>query len=94
MPPGHAQNRAAYAARDPQNCDRRRSDSMSIWTELSAYMDFIMLIIVLVVVLVLALGGGWQGSRRYGGWTWSPAAIILVVAVVLYFTGHLNFSMN
>ena len=48
-----------------------------------------MLLILLIVVLVLALGGGGWGHSRYGAMGWSPAALILVVLAVLYFTGHL-----
>jgi len=48
--------------------------------------------IAIVVLLVLALGGGGWGRERYGGWSWSPLAIIAVVGVLLYFTGHLTLS--
>jgi Sec-independent protein translocase protein TatA len=48
------------------------------------------LIILFIVLFVLALGGGGWGRSRYGSMSWSPAAIILVVAVVLFFTGHLS----
>ena len=49
-------------------------------------------IIFLVVLFVLALGGGRWGNSRYGNWSWSPAAVILVVAVMLFFTGHLRWQ--
>ena len=48
-----------------------------------------MLTIILIVVLLLALGGGGWGHSRYGYASWSPAALILLVLAVLYFTGHL-----
>lgn len=48
-----------------------------------------MLLIILIVLLVAALGGGGWGHSRYGYAGWSPAAIILVVLAVLYFSGHL-----
>ena len=48
-----------------------------------------MLLIILIVVLVLALGGGGWGHSRYGYAGWSPAGIVLLVLLVLYFTGHL-----
>jgi hypothetical protein len=48
-----------------------------------------MLLIALLVVLLLALGGGGWGHSRYGYAGWSPAAVILLVLAVLYFTGHL-----
>ena len=51
-----------------------------------------MLTILLVVLLVLALGGGGWGMGRYGGWSWSPAGLILLAGVILFFMGHLTFS--
>ncbi len=49
-----------------------------------------MLTILLVVLLLLALGGGGWGHSRYGAAGWSPAVLILVVLLVLYFTGTLS----
>jgi hypothetical protein len=49
-----------------------------------------MLLILLIVVLALALGGGAWGHSRVGYVGWSPAAIVLVVLVLLYFTGHIR----
>jgi len=49
------------------------------------------LYILLTVFLVTLLGGGTWGRSRYGRRGWSPALIILLVIVVLYFTGHLSF---
>jgi hypothetical protein len=46
-----------------------------------------MLMIVLFVFLALALGGGGWGHSRYGYAGWSPAGLILLVLVVLWFTG-------
>lgn len=48
------------------------------------------LIILMIVLFALALGGGSWGQSRYAHWSWSPAAVILMVAVVLFFTGHLS----
>jgi hypothetical protein len=48
-----------------------------------------MLLIILVVLLLLTLGGGGWGHSRYGYASWSPAGLILLVLVVLWFTGHL-----
>lgn len=48
-----------------------------------------MLLILLVVLLVVALGGGAFGHSRVGAVGWSPAAIIVVVLLVMWFTGHL-----
>ncbi|HXK17119.1 MAG TPA: DUF3309 family protein [Polyangiaceae bacterium] len=41
---------------------------------------------ILVILLVLALFGGGLGHSRYGYTGWSPAGIILVVLLVLFFT--------
>jgi Protein of unknown function (DUF3309) len=48
-----------------------------------------MLFIILVVLLVLALGGGGWGHSRYGYVGWSPAGLIVVILLVLFFTGRL-----
>lgn len=50
-----------------------------------------LLIILLVVLFVVAIGGGRWGYSRYAYWSWSPAAIIVVVALVMFYTGHLNW---
>lgn len=50
-----------------------------------------MLTILVIVLLLLALGGGGWGYSRYGGWGMSPAVLILIVAAILYFTGHLSW---
>jgi hypothetical protein len=47
---------------------------------------------ILVVLLLLSLiGGGW-GHSRYGYAGWSPAGLIILVVVVLLFTGQVHFS--
>ncbi|MDP2343090.1 MAG: DUF3309 domain-containing protein [Deltaproteobacteria bacterium] len=43
--------------------------------------------ILLLVLFVMALGGGGWGHSRFGAAGWSPAAIILVIFLALYFTG-------
>jgi hypothetical protein len=48
------------------------------------------LMILMIVLLVLALGGGGFGHSRVGFIGWSPAAIILVIFIVLFFTGRLT----
>lgn len=48
-----------------------------------------MLTLILVVLIVLALGGGGWGYSRYGAAGMSPAALILIVLAIMYFTGHL-----
>lgn len=49
-----------------------------------------MLLIILIVFLVLAFAGGGWGHSRYGAAGWSPAGLILLVLVVLWFTGRLR----
>ena len=49
-----------------------------------------MFMIILIVLLVLAIGGGGWGHSRFGAAGWSPAGIIVVLLVVMYFTGHLR----
>ena len=49
-----------------------------------------MLQVLLIVFLVLALGGGGWGYSRYGYAGMSPAAIVLLILAVLYFTGRLH----
>ena len=46
--------------------------------------------ILMIVLFVLALGGGGWGHSAYGPWSWSPAGIVVLVGVVLFFTGHLH----
>jgi len=50
-----------------------------------------MLFVIIVVLLALAIGGGGWAQSRYGYAGWSPAGIILVVALVLFFTGNISF---
>jgi len=49
-----------------------------------------MLMIILLVLLVAALAGGGFGHSRVGYIGWSPAAMVLIVLVVLLLTGHLH----
>lgn len=51
-----------------------------------------MLFIILVLFLVVALAGGGWGHSRYGYAGWSPAGLILLVVVVLWFTGNLHVA--
>jgi hypothetical protein len=44
---------------------------------------------LLLIVLVLSLLGGGIGHSRYGYYGWSPAAIIIVVLLILALTGRL-----
>ncbi|MDB4945902.1 MAG: hypothetical protein JWP97_5436 [Labilithrix sp.] len=49
-----------------------------------------MITILLIVLLVLALGGGGWGHSRYGAASWSPLGIIVLILVVMFFTGNLH----
>ena len=53
---------------------------------------FTMLILILGILLVVSLAGGGWGHSRYGYSGWSPAALILIVVLVLYFTGNLRMT--
>lgn len=46
---------------------------------------------LLIILLVLALSGGGWGHSRYGNWSWSPVALIVLLAVLLFYTGHLSW---
>ena len=48
-------------------------------------------IFLIVLLMMAAAGGGW-GRTRYGSMSWSPLAVILVVGVLLFFTGNLTLS--
>lgn len=43
---------------------------------------------ILLIILVLALVGGGVGHSRYGYAGWSPAGILVVILLVMLFTGH------
>jgi len=43
---------------------------------------------ILLILLVLALVGGGVGHSRYGYAGWSPAGILVVILLVIFFTGH------
>jgi len=49
-----------------------------------------MLMLILIILVVAALAGGGLGHRRFGYAGWSPAGILVVVLLVLYFTGNLH----
>jgi hypothetical protein len=49
-----------------------------------------MVFILLIVLLIVGLGGGGWGYSRYGAVGMSPAAVILIVLGILYFTGRLR----
>jgi hypothetical protein len=47
-----------------------------------------MLTLILLVLLVMALFGGGFGHARLGYYGWSPAAVIVVILVILLLTGR------
>jgi len=51
-----------------------------------------MLITLLVVLLLLGLlGGGYGHSRGWGYYGWSPLGLLVLIILILAFTGNLNF---
>lgn len=49
-----------------------------------------LLMILLLVLIVLSIGGGGFGYSRFGAAGMSPAAILIIVLLALYFTGNLK----
>jgi uncharacterized membrane protein YkvI len=49
-----------------------------------------MLLMILIVLLVVSVAGGGWGHSRYGFAGWSPAGILVLLCVVLWFTGNLH----
>lgn len=49
-----------------------------------------MLLTILIVLLVLSLAGGGWGYSQWGYAGMSPAGVILLILLVLWFTGHLG----
>lgn len=45
-------------------------------------------LLVIIVIVVLLLGGGF-GQARLGYWSWSPAALLVVVLLILWLSGRL-----
>ena len=43
---------------------------------------------LLLIVLLIALIGGGLGHSRYGYAGWSPAGLLVVILLVMLFTGH------
>jgi hypothetical protein len=43
---------------------------------------------ILFILLVLALVGGGLGHSRFGYAGWSPAGILVVILLVMFFTGN------
>jgi len=60
------------------------------WWSATCFRGIIMLTIILVVLVVLALGGGGWGHSRFGAASWSPLGILVLILVVLFFTGNLH----
>ena len=51
-----------------------------------------MLWTIVIVLLLVSLAGGGLGYSRYGYGGFSPLAVILIVGVILYYTGHLRLG--
>jgi len=44
---------------------------------------------ILIILLILAALGGGLGHSRFGYGSWSPAAIIVVILIVMLLSGRL-----
>lgn len=49
-----------------------------------------MLTTLFIILLVLFLAGGFAGRSRFGLAGFSPVGLLIIVLLVLYFTGYLN----
>ncbi len=49
-----------------------------------------MLTVLLIILLVLFLSGGAWGYSRWGYAGFSPLGLVIIVLLVLWFTGHLH----
>jgi hypothetical protein len=47
------------------------------------------MMLILLVLLAVALLGGGYGHSRVGYYGWSPAAILVVIVVIMALTGRL-----
>ena len=52
-----------------------------------------MMLLLIIVLLALCLGGGGWGYSRYGYAGFSPLGIVLLVLVVMWFTGNLHMHV-
>jgi hypothetical protein len=57
---------------------------------LSASKEILMLLILLIILAIILLGGGSWGYSRYGGWSFGPLGLILIILVVLWALGYLR----
>jgi hypothetical protein len=49
---------------------------------------------IIIVLLAIFLLGGILGHSRFGYVGWSPAGLVLLAIVVLYFTGHFTGNLR
>lgn len=45
---------------------------------------------LLLIIILLLLGGGGWGYSRYGAAGASPIGILLIILIVMYFSGNLH----
>ena len=51
-----------------------------------------MLLTILVILLLVALlGGGYGSTRGWGYYGWSPLGLLVLIILILAFTGNLSF---
>jgi hypothetical protein len=48
------------------------------------------MLFILILLLALTLGGGAWGHSRFGYAGWSPAGILVVILLVMWFTGNIH----
>lgn len=48
------------------------------------------MLFILILLIALSLGGGAWGHSRYGYAGWSPAGILVVILLVMWFTGNIH----
>jgi len=45
--------------------------------------------LLIIIALVVLLFGGSLGQERLGYWSWSPAALLVLVLLILWLSGRL-----
>jgi hypothetical protein len=46
--------------------------------------------LLIILALVVLLFGGSLGQERLGYWSWSPAAVLVLVLLILWLAGRLS----
>ena len=56
-------------------------------------MSLTILLLIVLVILIVASAPTWSYSRQWGYAPGSVLAVILLILLLLYFTGNLNLSL-